>query len=266
MKDIEKIMKTAINAGKIMTGADDIMHKQTEKSGDYNLVTEYDVKVQQYLFSHLREDFEGAKFIGEEVGTDSPELLKEGLSFIIDPIDGTTNFIHDYRISSISIALFKDALPYIGVVYNPFTDEMFYAEAGCGAYLNGKEIQAPKTGLKDNLLGFGTSPYYRHLDHYREGTFDLLKQLYPHCQDLRRAGSAALDICYVACGRQGLFFELILQPYDYAAGSIILTESGGSFTQLDGSPVSMEKPCSILAAGKECHRQFFKITEGKKDN
>lgn len=260
MNDLNNVMKLAIMAGKIILGASDIGSRQTEKSGDFNLVTEYDVKVQTFLFGELRKLYPDAKFIGEEVGTDSPVPLEKGFSFIIDPIDGTTNFIHGYGITSVSIAMLLDGEDYIGVVYNPFTNEMFSAKKGECAFFNGKRILVGSSGLEENLLGFGTSPYYRHIPYYNDGTFSLLRQLYPHCQDLRRAGSAALDICYVASGRQGLFFELILQPYDYAAAALILREAGGIITQIDGTPISYEEPVSILAGNNECHRDFFRFT------
>lgn len=261
MDDLKNLRYLAEKAGDIMLEAHEIESVQTEKSGDYNLVTAYDVKVQTFLFTELRKLYPNAKFIGEEVGTDSPSPLEKGYSFIIDPIDGTTNFIHGYGISSVSIAMLKDAENYISVVYNPYTKEMFYAKKGEGAFLNGKPISVKDTGLEENLLGFGTSPYYRHIPYYNDGTFDILKALYPHCQDLRRAGSAALDICYVASARQGLFFELILQPYDYAAGAVILEEAGGIITQLDGSPISVERPVSILAGNRRCHEDFFRFTD-----
>lgn len=113
-----------------MLQASNISAQQEEKSGDYNLVTVYDVAVQNFLFQKLRTLLPEAKFIGEEVGTDTPTPLKEGYSFIIDPIDGTTNFIQGYRHSCTSIALLKDGAPYIGVVYNPYTGDVFSAQAG----------------------------------------------------------------------------------------------------------------------------------------
>lgn len=254
------IIETAKEAGKIMLEAVDIKKKQQEKSGDYNPVTAYDVAVQNFLFSALKKQLPEAKFIGEEVGTDTPTPLAHGYSFIIDPIDGTTNFIQNYRHSCTSIALLKDGAPYIGAVYNPYSGDMFSAEAGQGAWLNGEPIHASDRPLEENLVGFGTSPYYRHLPHYFDGTFEVLQKLYPHCQDLRRSGSAALDLCYVACGRTGLFFELILSPYDFAAACLIVQEAGGVATQMDGSPLDFSCGVSVLAAGPAAYREYFDIT------
>ena len=143
------IIETAKEAGKIMLEAVDIKKKQQEKSGDYNPVTAYDVAVQNFLFSALKKRLPEAKFIGEEVGTDTPTPLAHGYSFIIDPIDGTTNFIQNYRHSCTSIALLKDGAPYIGVVYNPYSGDIFSAEAGQGAWLNGEPIHASDQPLED---------------------------------------------------------------------------------------------------------------------
>lgn len=253
------IIDAAKQAGQIMLQAMDIGAQQQEKSGDYNLVTVYDVKVQDFLFRTLRELLPEAKFIGEEEGTDTPTPLEHGYSFIIDPIDGTTNFIHGYRHSCVSIALLRDGAPYIGVVYNPYNGEVFHAEAGKGAFLNDEPIRAAVGKLEEHLAGFGTSPYYRHIPYYFDNTFSILQKLYPHCQDLRRSGSAALDLCYVACGRTGLFFELILSPYDYAAAALIVQEAGGKATQMDGSALDYAKGVSVLAAGEEAYREYFEI-------
>ena len=253
------IIEAAKEAGNIMLQASNISAQQEEKSGDYNLVTVYDVAVQNFLFQKLRTLLPEAKFIGEEVGTDTPTPLKEGYSFIIDPIHATTNFIQGNRHSCPSIALLKDGAPYIGVVYNPYTGDVFSAQAGRGAYLNGEVIHVSCGRLEENLVGFGTSPYYRHLPEYFEGTFAALQKLSPHCQDLRRSGSAALDLCYVACGRTGRFFELILSPYDFAAASLIVQEAGGLATQMDGSPLDFARGVSVLAAGKEAYREYFEI-------
>ncbi len=254
-----QIIDAAKQAGEIMLKAMDISAKQQEKSGDYNLVTAYDVAVQDFLFVSLRKLLPEAKFIGEEVGTDTPTPLAIGYSFIIDPIDGTTNFIHHYRHSCISIALLKDAKPEIGVVYNPYSGEIFSAQAGQGAWLDNEAIHATAGKLEENLVGFGTSPYYRHIPHYFDGTFAALQKLYPHCQDLRRSGSAALDLCDVACGRTALFFELILSPYDFAAAALIVKEAGGVATQMDGSPLDYANSVSVLAGGKKAYQEYLEI-------
>lgn len=259
MELLEQIIQAARQAGDIMLAAQNISAQQQEKSGDYNLVTVFDVKVQNFLFSTLGRILPEAKFIGEEEGTDTPTPLEHGYSFIIDPIDGTTNFIQGYRHSCTSVALLKDGKPYIGVVYNPYNGELFSAQLGKGAWLNGVRISAAKGKLEENLVAFGTSPYYRHISHYFDGTFDTLKKLYPHCQDLRRSGSAALDLCYVACGRTALFFELILSPYDYAAASLIVHEAGGLATQMSGEPLNYGQGVSVLAAGKTAYAEYFDI-------
>lgn len=256
---LNEIISLAKQAGDIMLKAQNIESKTDSKSGDFNLVTLYDKEVQNFLFSNLKKILPEAKFIGEEEGTDSPVPLEHGYSFIIDPIDGTTNFIQNYRHSCTSIGLLKDGKPYIGVVYNPYSDEVFYAEKGCGAFINGERIYSKQTPLESNLASFGTSPYHRHEAYYLDGTFDILKKLFPHCQDLRRSGSAALDICYVAAGKTGLFYELILEPYDYCAASVIATEAGAVITQLDRNEITFHKPCSILCANRVAYNEYFEV-------
>ncbi len=256
MRFLQGIADIVKEAGKIMTAATDIEHKQSEKSGDYNIVTKYDVAVQQYLFSRLSELVPGAQFIGEESMEETPDI-RSGYTFVIDPIDGTTNFVHGFMQSAVSVGLLKDGAMLCGVVYNPYTEELFTAERGKGAYLNGVPIRASADPITKTMVGFGTSPYHRSA--LSEPTFRMLKLLFPHCQDLRRTGSAALDICYVACARLGLFFELVLCPWDYTAASLILDEAGGVITTLDYQPIRYDRPVSILAAGKRAYEDYQEI-------
>ena len=254
-QEIESIIR---NAAKLMLEADSARLNVQHKSGSANFVTEFDVKVQRFLQEHFSALLPGCCFLAEEEG-ESENPLSDDYTFIIDPIDGTTNFIQGYRHSCTSVALLKDGKPYIGVVYNPYNGELFSAQLGKGAWLNGVRISAAKGKLEENLVAFGTSPYYRHISHYFDGTFDTLKKLYPHCQDLRRSGSAALDLCYVACGRTALFFELILSPYDYAAAALIVHEAGGLATQMSGEPLNYGQGVSVLAAGKTAYAEYFDI-------
>ncbi|MGI6665714.1 MAG: inositol monophosphatase family protein [Christensenellaceae bacterium] len=254
-----EIIAVVKDAGEIMLQATKIEEAQHEKSGDYNLFTEYDVAVQNYLFEQLAKILPEAKFIGEEEDAGvSKEEVYSGYSFIIDPIDGTTNFIHDYQMSSISVALLKEGEVFIGVVYNPYNKDLFSAQQGEGAYLNETKIFATKKSLPETLLAFGTAPYYR--DTFADKTFATLQALFPYCQDLRRSGSAALDICYVACGRTGLFFEHILSPWDYAAAALILQEAGGMITDMEKHPLPFHKTASVLAAGTAAYEDYFRYT------
>lgn len=213
-----------------------------QKEGRANFVTIYDKKVQELLREKLLDLLPNAVFIGEEEENDAS--IYEEFAFVVDPIDGTTNFMKDYHNSAISIGLLKYGKPYIGVIYNPYLDELFFAQKGCGSYLNGKEIHVSKQPLSNGIVLFGTSPYYEELS---KQSFELAYQYFSKALDIRRSGSAALDLCSVACGRAELYFECRLSPWDYAAGSIIVTEAGGEITQLDGSPLVFDKNCSVIA-------------------
>ena len=212
------------------------------KSGVADLVTEYDKKVQGLLEIGLKKILPEAKFIGEEGSSD--KLSDDGFAFIVDPIDGTTNFVKDYHISAISVALLKGREVVAGVVYNPYLDEVFSAIKGQGAFLNGKKISVSSQPLDKALVLFGSAPYDKHL--FKE-TLEILSEYFYMALDIRRCGSAALDLCSVACGRAELYFELVVSPWDFAAGKLIVEEAGGVITTFDGKPLSFDGKTSILA-------------------
>lgn len=212
------------------------------KAGAANFVTEYDTRVQGQLFEALGSILPLARFVGEE--GEEAEVNLSGWCFIVDPIDGTTNFIKDYRMSCVSVGLLLDGIPEIGVVYNPYLDEMFYARRGMGAYCNGERIHVSREPLEKGIVIFGTAPYHRDL---AEKSFRMAWDYFGKALDIRRSGSAALDLCAIAAGRAERFFELILQPWDYAAGALLVEEAGGKITTVEGGPITYHKPCSILA-------------------
>jgi len=212
------------------------------KDGHANFVTNYDRKVQERLREGLAEIAPDAHFIGEE-GTTQP-FSPEGRFFIVDPIDGTMNFIKDYHVSSISVALIADGAAELGVVYNPYLDEMFCARRGGGAFCNGRPIHVSSAPLERALVLFGTSPYREELG---KRSFELAYEYFKAAADVRRSGSAALDLCSVAAGRADLYFELHLSPWDHAAGALIVAEAGGIVSDIDGGELSYERPCSIVA-------------------
>lgn len=242
---IEKIADAVRECGEIMLHADRTGNYVDEKCGHANFVTIYDKKVQEELKKRLFEILPEAVFVGEE--EEIHASIKKGLAFIVDPIDGTTNFIKDYNTSAISVGLTKEGQPYMGVVYNPYLDEMFTAEKGKGAFLNGKPIHVSKQPLSNGIVLFGTAPYYENLT---KKSFQMAYDYFKKALDVRRSGSAALDLCTIAAGRAELFFELQLSPWDYAAGSLIVKEAGGIVTTVEGTTITLDKPCSILAANR----------------
>lgn len=214
------------------------------KSSARDVVTKYDLAVQNTIVRQLHGEFPQAGFINEEGAADG-QLAGE-ITFVIDPIDGTMNFVKDFHHSCISIACLAQGQPVAAVVFDPYADEMFSAALGKGAWLNSRPIRVSNAPLAENLVLFGTSPYCPEAS---EQTFEAVKQIYPKCLDVRRFGSAALDICYVACGRAGLFFEAQLSLWDFAAGALILTEAGGTLCDLCGNAVSFSVGKSSVVAG-----------------
>lgn len=240
----EGINAAILAAGKIIMNADRNTETVEEKTGHANFVTSYDKAVQEMLKKRLLEILPEAVFVGEE--EDVHREIQKGYSFIVDPIDGTTNFIRDMHCSTVSIGLLLDAEPVYAAIYNPYLSELFTAQKGQGAFLNGQPIHVSGKPLSESIILFGTSPYYPEL---AKKSFELLINLFNRALDVRRFGSAAYDLCMVAAGRAELFFEMQLSPWDYAAGSLIVKEAGGQATQLDGTPLSYGHPCSVLARG-----------------
>lgn len=250
---LTQIVEAVRACGEIILHADRTKTGIDEKSGHANFVTVYDKKVQAELQNRLLEILPEAVFVGEEDNSVSNEVEKssimKGFAFIVDPIDGTTNFIKDYHVSAISVGLTKEGGQYMGVVYNPYLNEMFTAVKGEGAFLNGAPIHVSKEPLENGIVLFGTSPYYEELNRI---SFDMAYDYFTKALDVRRSGSSAIDLCSVAAGRAELFFELRLSPWDYAAGALIVEEAGGRVTKVDGGEITLSEGCSILATNAVC--------------
>jgi len=243
-------------AGKIMLSAH-VVESENEisaKSGDANFVTVFDVKIQEFIINSIKSRIPDALFIAEEKEND-PEVLLGEHCFIIDPIDGTTNFIREYKQSSISLAMFSRGKAVIGIVYNPYLDELFSALAGGGAFLNGKPISVSDKPISSALLGFGTSPYYRN--ELGRKTSDLLHDIFMECADYRRTGSAAIDLANLAAGRIDMFFEFRLSPWDIAAGYLLITEAGGKITDMRGNEIDFSAPSSVIASNKQIYDKLL---------
>lgn len=250
---LEKIITIVKDAGEIILSAHNQESAVTAKEGKKNFVTKYDVAVQEFLFTELGKAFPDAEFVGEEGDNN---LSSKALRFIIDPIDGTTNFMQDYRCSCISVALCKENDLIAGVVYNPYSNEIFSAEKGKGAYLNAQKIEVSDRPLSDGLALFGTSPY--HPENTDE-TFVLLRKVFDFSRDIRRSGSAAYDICMVACGRCEIFFEKALQPWDVAAGTLILKEAGGVAFNYEGNEINFSTPNDVVFANPKAYEEFVTL-------
>lgn len=261
---IQEIQQEALfaiirKAGLVILEASSRLTEQeiNSKAGSANYVTTYDIQVQQILEESIHQLMPSASFLAEEDGEDQ-NSIGPGWTFVIDPIDGTSNFIHDYRWSAISVGLLLDGVPVWGAVYQPYTDEMFSATKGQGAFLNGRQIYTSNRALGEAIVAIGTAPYER--ERLGRQTMELATQVLMKSGDIRRGGSAALDLCYVACGRADAFYELVLSPWDFMAGSLIVQEAGGWISTVSGEalPVSGVKS-SVAAGGNALRKEFMEI-------
>lgn len=240
---LEQIIEVVRRAGEMVLSAHDIAAGTHEKTSAADLVTEYDLAVEAFLKEQLPPLCPGSIFYGEEEAENADP--SRGWAFIVDPIDGTTNFVRGLRQSAISVALARDGQVEYAVVFDPYKNEMFSARRGGGAFLNGAPIRVSDKPLAEGIFGMGTAIYRRE---YLEPTMRVTEQLFRRACDFRRLGAAALDLCDVACGRVELFFEYSLCPWDFAAGSLIITEAGGHISTLQGGPLALTERCSVWAS------------------
>lgn len=249
---LEEIISLVRQAGDIVLSARDIAARTHEKTSAADLVTEYDLAVESFLKEKLPPLVPGSVFYGEEE-TENADPTR-GWAFIVDPIDGTTNFVRGLHQSAVSVALARDGAVEYAVVLDPFQGELFSARRGGGAFLNGSPIHVSTRRLSEGIFGMGTAIYRRE---YLEPTLRLTEQLFRRSCDFRRMGAAALDFCYVACGRFDVFFEYSLCPWDYAAGSLIVTEAGGHVSTLEGAPLPMDRRSSAWVSN-QANRDILK--------
>ncbi|HPL63520.1 MAG: inositol monophosphatase family protein [Syntrophales bacterium] len=251
---------TAAEAGRFLRERLNSKHSVDYK-GEINIVTEEDRMSEEIIKSEIRKRCPGHGILAEE----TPETGR-GAEFrwIIDPLDGTTNYAHGYPVFCVSLALEKNSSVLLGVIYNPMLEEMFTARAGGGAFLNGKRICVSSVAdLSRSLLATGF-PYDIRTDRFNN--LDYFAAMAVKAQAIRRAGSAALDLAYTACGRFDGFWELKLKPWDTAAGCLLLAEAGGKITDLDGNEHRMDS-AHIVASNGMIHDQMLRAlgeTEGSR--
>lgn len=253
MKDILSVASNAaLKAGGILR---DNIHgiREITLKGDINLVTEMDMRSERAVVEMLLASFPGHGIIAEE---ETRILSNSGSTWIIDPLDGTTNYAHGYPCFSVSIALEQDGEIVLGVVYDPMRDELFTARKGEGAYLNGRPIRVSGIDtLIKSLLATGF-PYDRNLS--EKNNLDHFHDLLMASQEVRRDGSAALDLCSVAAGRFDGFWELKLKPWDVAAGSLIVREAGGRVSDFSGTKFSIHDD-EVLASNGKIHGHMVEV-------
>jgi myo-inositol-1(or 4)-monophosphatase len=235
-------------------------HLKIEYKGDADLVTAADRAAEVLIRERIREQWPSHDVLGEEQG-----LNDQGSEYrwYVDPLDGTTNFAHGYPVFCVSLALEHKGRRVAGVVYDPTREELFSAGAGRGAQLNGEAMHVSKTAaLKESLLGTGFPSHKRH----KNPNIYFYHQITLHTHGVRRAGSAALDLCNVACGRYDGFWEFNLNPWDTAAGVLIVEEAGGKVTRFDGSPFELNSRETLGSNGlihDALLREFADIFAGR---
>ena len=238
---IDKVLEIVREASKLMTTNFTI----NQKGNESNLVTSADVNVQHYLEKHLPELIPGSTFLGEEEG----ERVQESeYIWVVDPIDGTSNFIRGLGASAISVGLIKNGVPYLGVIFEPYKNEMYWAQRGKGAFLNGRPIHVSNRDFKHGVLCTAASLYNKDL---AEPCFNIMQKVYYQADDFRRFGTAAVELAYLAAGRVELYFEMRLFPWDMAAGIVIIEEAGGVVEVLHENGLPLDRPAGIIAANSK---------------
>ncbi len=218
---------------------DKSLRSSVSMKGAADFVTAVDLKISEFVKKNLAILDPEAGFMSEE---EEGKLTSK--RWILDPIDGTTNLVYDYNMSSVSLAYAEDGKVLFGVVYNPYSKDLFVAERGKGATLNGEKLEkAPDRELKDCLIEFGAGSTKKQ---FTEISFGIAKDIFKECLDLRRICSSALAICYVAAGKLNGYFERSIKPWDYAAASLILEECGGRSLDWNGVPVQFDEPSSFV--------------------
>lgn len=231
---------------------DDFEIKQ--KGGIENLVTSSDLAVQEFLCKEFTNLIPGCGFICEEEG--KIDMDKEYV-WVIDPIDGTANYARGSMNCCISVGLMHNGELIIGVVYSPGRQQLFSAEKGKGAFLNGKPIRTSSRPFENGLFFCALSLY---TPEFTDICSEIILDVYRQCNDVRRYGSAAIEICLVAAGLAELHFEMKLNPWDYAGATVILREAGGVISSIDGKAPRMDGPDVILSANnKENHERLLGI-------
>lgn len=222
------------------------------KGSASNNVTSVDLSVQKFLRTHLGTLMDNCGFIGEE--SEEKDYEKPYL-WIVDPIDGTANFIRNIGFSGISVGLIKDGTPVLGVVYNPYRDEMFYAEKGKGAFLNGERIKVSDNNLEHSIFCTAMSLYNKSL---AKPCLNIIEEVYKECEDIRRMGSAALELVSLACGRVELYFEIRVFPWDFAASEVIISEAGGYVGTIEFDKTVFHRPIPLICANTKENYEYLK--------
>lgn len=251
---IQVAAQAAVQAGTLLQERYAQPHQITHK-GAIDLVTEVDLASEELIISLLENNLPGIMVMAEESFTADDEL-PAGPVWIIDPLDGTTNFAHNFPWFAVSIAFYDKGRSQAGVIYNPLQKELFCTTLGGGAWLNDKRIKVSEVAALQNALVATGFPY--DIRDRSDGILAMLKAVLANSQGVRRPGAATLDLAYLACGRLDGFWEVGLKPWDTAAGSLLAEEAGGTLSDFKGSPFSPFIP-ELLASNTLLHKDIVTL-------
>ncbi len=256
MKGLDKYMETAVKAAR---AAGEVQRKRlrtdysVDFKGEKNLVTEVDRQCEELIVAAVRKEFPGSDILAEE---NTYESRESSLKWIIDPLDGTTNYAHGFPWFCVSIALEIEGDVTLGVIYNPLMDELFTTVKSEGARLNGERIHVSVNQPMRNCLLATGFPYDKTRDN--ENNFESFVEFQLSARAIRRAGSAALDLAYVAAGRLDGYWERKINPWDVAAGTLLVAEAGGRVTDFTGAPYSIYNK-RIVASNGHVHDEMIEV-------
>ncbi|MFA6455884.1 MAG: inositol monophosphatase family protein [Bacteroidota bacterium] len=252
---LQVAIEAALEAGKFLkTNVGNIKHIERKIGQETNLVTEIDKQSEAMIIRKIHSHYPLHAILGEEGGSSAQQ---SEFRWIIDPLDGTTNFTHGLPIFSVTIGVEHKGDMIAGVIYDPNADELFTAEKGKGAFLNGKKISVSTTDTLINSLVVTGFPY--NVKENPENVIQHFINFLPVAQGVRRLGSAAIDLAYVACGRFDGYWEVFLNPWDKAAGVLIVKEAGGSVTNFFNDSTDTVFRPNTLASNGRIHQQMLDI-------
>jgi len=252
-----ELERLARQAGEILRLGYEQEHQVDYKSA-IDLVTEIDHQSEEFVLGEIQRAFPGHQIVSEEIGLVPG---RQGDEWFVDPLDGTVNYAHGIPFFSVSIAYAHQGIVTLGAVYDPMRDEMFIAERGRGASLNGRSLRVSQvTELQRSLLVTGF-PYDTWSN--PRNNLEFFGRFAIRTQGVRRLGSAALDLSYVAAGRLEGYWELSVKPWDVAAGGLIAEEAGATVTNMDGQADYVTPPCSLIAAPPALHPKMKAVLDGQ---
>ena len=251
----DKAIEIARGAGAILRQGLQVQRSIERKSASIDVVTDIDLASERFIVDALQAHFPDHRIITEEAGDGAQNST---YCWVIDPLDGTTNYAHGFPMFCVSIALLIDNVPGLGVVYDPMRDECFVAERGQGAVVNDQPLQVSSIAELEEALVSTGFPYTRRTD--PDNNLDEMRRVTLEVMGIRRAGSAALDLCYVAAGRLDGHWELGLKPWDTAAGALLVEEAGGVLSSWEGAAWNPFMP-RLVATNGHIHQALLNLLQ-----